>query len=108
MAHRPPPRAVAPADDYAVLTDSFRRTLLAENKSPQTIRLSMLTPRDFGRHLAEQGMPQTVAHIKREHVEMHIADLNARLMPATHVPKTPRQKRAPRSSIASTAKSMRM
>ena len=66
------------AADYAALTESFRRSLLAENKSPKTIKTYSEALRLFGAFLVRNGMPQAVAHIKREHVEAFIADLLTR------------------------------
>jgi hypothetical protein len=52
--------------DYPVLARSFRRSLVAENKSPHTISAYMEGVRLFGLHLESQGMPTDVAHIARE------------------------------------------
>jgi site-specific recombinase XerD len=66
-----------------VLGDSFRRSLLAENKSPRTVQTYMEALRLFGAFLADKGMPTEIPNIRREHVESFIADLLARWKPAT-------------------------
>ena len=68
---------------YRLLTESFRRKLLAENKSPRTIQTYGEALRLFGAFVAHQGMPTDVGHLRREHVEAFIADLLARYKPAT-------------------------
>lgn len=65
------------------LTESFRRSLLAENKSPRTIKTYGEGLGQFADHLERCGMPTNVAHISREHVETFVADLLARWKPAT-------------------------
>src|SRR3954465_3885602 len=69
--------------DYAIVARSFRRSLLAENLAPNSIRLYMEAVDVFGAFLAAQGMPTRVAHITREHVETFIADQLARWRPNT-------------------------
>ena len=68
---------------YQLLTQSFQRSLLAENKSPKTIATYSESLQQFGAFLASRGMPVIVAHIRREHVEAFVADLLSRLKPAT-------------------------
>ncbi len=70
-------------DSYRLLTDSFRRTLLAENKSPRTIETYGESLHAFGAYLVAQGMPTVPLHINREHVEAFISHLLARFKPAT-------------------------
>src|SRR5690606_16112839 len=65
------------------LTESFRRSLLAQNKSPKTIKTYLDALRLLGEHLERQGMPTDVPAIHREHVESFIADVLARHKPAT-------------------------
>lgn len=69
--------------DLANLSESFRRSLLAENKSPKTLRVYLEAVRFFGKFLAEKGMPQAVDAITREHVQAFIADQVERWKPAT-------------------------
>lgn len=66
-----------------VLGESFRRSLLAENKSPKTIKAYLEALRLFDRYAADNGMPREVASIRREHVEAFIADVLANWKPAT-------------------------
>src|SRR5207244_11627992 len=61
---------------------SFRRSLLAENKSPRTVETYGEALRLFDEFLARQGMPRQIAGIRREHVEAFIAELLARWKPA--------------------------
>jgi site-specific recombinase XerD len=64
--------------------ESFRRSLLAENKAPRTIRTYLEALGLFGEFLASQGMPTDIEGIHREHVEAFIADLlNRGQRPAT-------------------------
>ena len=65
------------------LAQSFRRTLLAENKSPKTIKTYGEAVRLFSDFLARHGMPTSVASVHREHVEAFIANLLERFKPAT-------------------------
>jgi site-specific recombinase XerD len=69
--------------DYTLLRDSFRRSLLAENKSPKTITTYLAAVDEFGRFLSQMGMPLVVANIRREHVETWIGELLERVKPAT-------------------------
>ena len=84
-AQRPatPVTEVSQTDGLAVLSASFKRTLLAENKSPRTVETYGEALRLFGGFLRERGLPTGVPRIKREHVEAFIADLLARWKPAT-------------------------
>jgi len=68
---------------YRAVAESFKRSLLAENKSPRTVEVYADALERFGAFLAAQGMPTDVFHIKREHVEAFIAHLLARWKPAT-------------------------
>ena len=74
-----PPLSVS----YQVLTESFKRTLLAENRSPMTIKSYMEAVKLLEAYLAQQGMPLDVEHITREHVETFIADQLSRHKPTT-------------------------
>jgi site-specific recombinase XerD len=73
------PAAPAPimSGDYPVLARSFKRSLLAANKSPRTVLAYMSVVDGFGRYLAEHGMPTNVAGITREHIETYLSDLLA-------------------------------
>jgi site-specific recombinase XerD len=72
-----------PRGDYDVLLRSFRRALVAENKSPATIKAYMHAANQFGKFLAANGMPLEVANIRREHVESHITQLLETRKPTT-------------------------
>lgn len=69
--------------DLLDLAASFKRTLLAENKSPRTVRRYTDDVRFFDDWLTNVGMPRVAAHITREHIEAHIADMVQRWKPAT-------------------------
>src|SRR5690242_19502060 len=80
---RLPHRAWVTSGDLKALSDSYQRSLLAENKSAKTVDTYMEGLRLFSVFLAEKAMPLVVAHIRREHVEAFIADLLANWKPAT-------------------------
>lgn len=69
--------------DLGVNVDSFLRHLRAENLSANTVKCYREAAMLFARFLAERGMPQDVAAIKREHVEAFIEDQLKRWKPAT-------------------------
>ena len=69
--------------DLGINIASFGRHLRAENLSPRTQETYTEAARQFARFLAEQGMPQEVANIRREHVEAFISSLLDRWKPAT-------------------------
>src|SRR5688572_10855778 len=73
----------AASGEYQQLAQSFRRSLLAENKAPRTVETYAEAIRLFGDFLATNGMPTVPRHIKREHVEAFIAELLTRAKPAT-------------------------
>ena len=62
---------------------SFTRHLKAANLRPNTVTAYTGAIEQFRRFLVDQGMPLTVANIKREHVETFIAYLLERYKPAT-------------------------
>lgn len=69
--------------EYEVLAASFRRSLLAQNKAPKTVRAYIDAARLLLEYLRAQGMPEEPAHIRREHIEAFIADQLERHAPAT-------------------------
>jgi len=73
----------APAPDLAVLNASFRRTLRAQNKSDRTVEAYTDAVRLLADFCAAGGHPLTVSVLKREHIELFIADQLARWKPAT-------------------------
>jgi site-specific recombinase XerD len=68
---------------YRTLAESFRRSLLAEAKSPNTIDAYLHAVRQLGVFLEAHGMPTDVTDITREHVEHFITDILSRHRPAT-------------------------
>lgn len=60
---------------FRIFVDSFRRSLLAENKAPRTIKTYMEALGLFGEYLTTQGMPTEISAIRREHIESFLADL---------------------------------
>jgi site-specific recombinase XerD len=69
--------------DYRSLRDSFRRALLAQNKAPRTIATYLAAVDELGGFLATNGMPQQLAHVRREHVEHWMSSLLIRHKAAT-------------------------
>jgi site-specific recombinase XerD len=65
------------------LVPSFVRHLRAENKSEGTIVAYLRGTDGLARFLAEKGMPQDVASVRREHIESYIEDCLGRFAPAT-------------------------
>jgi hypothetical protein len=61
--------------DLRTLGVSFKRTLLAENKSPRTIHIYMTAVTRFGEFLEATGMPTVAERVRREHIEAFIAEL---------------------------------
>lgn len=77
------PASQAIASSYRLLSRSFERTLLAENKAPKTIRTYLGAVRQLADYLVAQGMPTEPEHISREHVEGYIGYLLKHWKPAT-------------------------
>lgn len=69
--------------DYPMLARSFRRSLVAENKSPNTVVAYMEAVRLLGLFLGDRGMPTDVANITREHVQAFITGLLETKSPGT-------------------------
>ena len=69
--------------DLGVNIVSFGRHIGAENLSPQTFDAYVGATQQFHRYLADQGMPQDVANIRREHIEAFITHLLEHWKPAT-------------------------
>ncbi|MFH1140743.1 MAG: tyrosine-type recombinase/integrase [Chloroflexota bacterium] len=57
------------------LLPSFRRALLASNRSPKTVETYQEATDQFWAYLQANGMPQTAANVRREHCEAWIAYL---------------------------------
>lgn len=69
--------------NLGILGDDYRRSLRAANKSPKTVKTYMEAVNGLDAYLGRQGMPRSVAAIRREHVESYILDLMERWTPAT-------------------------
>jgi len=70
-------------EDLSVNIASFERHIGALNLSPRTVKTYKEACGLFARFLADRGMPQQVANIRREHVEAFIVSLLERWKPAT-------------------------
>ena len=64
---------IAP-DDIDFLRESFRRSLVAENKSGATVESYIRAVRLLSKFLRDEGMPSGVVSIRREHVEAFVTD----------------------------------
>ena len=63
---------------FAALEKSWQRSLLATNKSPQTVTTYIGATRLLHEYLASRGMPLAVANLRREHIEAFLIDLRER------------------------------
>lgn len=72
------PTADQGTDDFHFLVNSFRRTLLAENKARSTVEAYTKPLSSLHAFLVAHGMPVDVPHIKREHIESFLIDLRDR------------------------------
>lgn len=77
-SNRPRATQLPVSGHYDTFLESFRRTLLAENKAPRTIKTYLEALGLFGVFITEQGMPTRIDAIHREHVEAFIANLLSR------------------------------
>jgi integrase/recombinase XerC len=78
-----PTVVVEAAVGYRTLAASFRRSLLAANRSPQTVAAYCLGVELFGTFLVAKGMPTAVGSITREHIETFLSETLATRKPAT-------------------------
>ena len=78
-----PSGVIKSGGDLGVNIDSFGRHIRAENLSPQTFDAYVGATQQFHRYLMDQGMPQDVASIRREHVEAFVTYLLERWKPPT-------------------------
>jgi site-specific recombinase XerD len=69
--------------EYDLLAQSFKRSLLAGNKSRKTVETYMEAVEGLRRYLLEQGMPTDPADITREHLESWITYLLEHWKPST-------------------------
>jgi len=72
-------------EDYDVFARSFRRGLIAENKSSNTVASYETAVEQFGAFLSERGMPRAVGSISREHIQDFITGVLATRKAATAV-----------------------
>lgn len=77
------PSVTSSRADYQPLTESFYRSLIAANKSPATLRVYKRNLVAFHNYLVDQGMPQIVGAITREHIEAFLTAELARCKPQT-------------------------
>jgi site-specific recombinase XerD len=70
-------------DALAALASSWRRSLAARRVSPATIDTYSTAVAQLAAFLHDQGMPENVGAIRREHVEAFVRDLLQRRSPAT-------------------------
>lgn len=63
--------------DIDILARSWRRSLLAANKSTKTVGIYLYAVGRLAAYLAEKNMPQCVEGLAREHIESFFADLRA-------------------------------
>jgi site-specific recombinase XerD len=84
-----------------VLNQAFFVRHVRAAARPKTIETYSESVRQFARFFAEQGMPQDVAKIKREHVEALITDLCERWKSATGIMPQPVDGRMFRDSVLS-------
>jgi site-specific recombinase XerC len=76
---------MAPAmiGDVAPMVASWRRSLIAEHKSPRTVEVYTASADALAKFLRSAGMPTALASIRREHVEAFLTDQLERWKPAT-------------------------
>ena len=74
---------VSAVGDIGLMAESWRRSLLAENKADSTVKTYAEAVRLFDRFVRGQGMPTEVTNLRREHVESFIAHLLKNWKPAT-------------------------
>lgn len=72
-----------PSATLAICMESWRRTLLAQNKSGRTVETYLEALTRLEAFLEERSLPQTVGALRREHLEAFIGDLLSHWTPAT-------------------------
>lgn len=84
-ANARPNRSATPASPATIsaMAESFRRALMAENKSPRTVQTYLESVDRFREFLVAGNLAVAVAAIRREDVEAFMTDLLARFKPAT-------------------------
>lgn len=76
-------QATPPEATITAMAESFRRALVAENKSPRTVQTYLESVARFRVFLVAERLPVGIATIRREHIEAFVTDLLARFKPAT-------------------------
>jgi len=76
-------------DSYGLISESFRRSLLAQNRSPRTVQIYTEAVEMLGRYLADKGMPRQPGGIRRGQLESFLADLLDKINPRTGKPMRP-------------------
>jgi site-specific recombinase XerD len=76
-------QATPPEATITAMAESFRRALVAENKSPRTVQTYLESVARFRVFLVAERLPVGIAAIRREHIEAFVTDLLARFKPAT-------------------------
>ena len=76
-------KTTLPTSTVQANSKSFVRHLRAGNLSPNTIASYVESVRQFARFVSDQGMPDAMTGVRREHVEAWIEHLLARSAPAT-------------------------
>lgn len=76
-------QATPPEATITAMAESFRRALVAENKSPRTVQTYLESVARFRVFLVAERLPLGIAAIRREHIEAFVTDLLARFKPAT-------------------------
>ena len=71
------------ADTIGVNLPAFLRSLRAERKSERTVETYREAVIQLEAFLQRQGMPVDIRHLRREHLEAFIIELNGRWKPAT-------------------------
>jgi len=77
------PKSIQTDSDLKVNATSFRRSLLAANLGPLTVKTYMECVNPFIGFVREKGMPQKLSSIKREHVEAFLLDVLEQWEPST-------------------------
>ena len=77
MSLASPARAARAVNDIQDLAASFRLSLRARNRSPETIRSYVGTVEMFGAYLEESGLPTAIGAITHTAVESFIAGIKA-------------------------------
>ncbi len=75
-------QATPPEATITAMAESFRRALVAENKSPRTVQTYLESVARFRVFLVAERLPLGIAAIRREHIEAFVTDLLARFKPA--------------------------